>query len=56
MKKKLSKGFIKFACTLNKDNIDNINNLYYYWRLRDNSEDELVVTKIFLNDLKEIKI
>jgi len=47
--------FVKFPGTLNKINICNKTNTYYYWRLRKGHNDEMVCTKIKLSDLELIK-
>jgi hypothetical protein len=51
--KNLKKGFIQFPLTLSERNLNKEDGVYYYWRLKDNSQDEVVVTAIKIEDLEE---
>ena len=53
---KLSKGFVQFPCLLLQQNLNKEEGLYYYWRLKERSQDEMVMTTIKLEDLEEVKI
>lgn len=48
--------FLKFPGKLNKLNICSKTNIYYYWRLRKNHNDEMICSKININDLESINI
>lgn len=45
------KGFLDFGCQIFKENLDKENGVYHYWRLRANSQDEMILTKIKMEDL-----
>jgi len=53
---KLSRSFIHFPCFLLECNLNKEAGVYYFWRLKQNSQDEMVMTAIKLEDLEEIKI
>lgn len=53
----LENGFVKFPCQLSSTgNISNDKKIYYYWRLRNNSQDEIIVTPIKFEDLELISV
>ena len=53
---KLTKGFIKFPCILLECNLNREIGMYYFWRLKENSQDEMVMTALKLEDLVEVSI
>lgn len=53
---KLSKGFIKFSCIFLEQNISKESGVYYFWRLKENSQDEMIMTSIKIEDLVEVSI
>ena len=53
---KLSKGFVKFPCILLKKNLNKESGLYHYWRLKEHSQDEMIMTAIKIEDLEEVKM
>jgi len=53
---KLSKGFVKFPCILLEKNLNKESGMYYFWRLKENSQDEMIMTSIKIEDLVEVLI
>ena len=54
--KTLDRAFISFPNFLLECNLNREAGMYYYWRLKPGSGDEMIVTKIKLEDLEEINI
>ena len=52
----LDRAFISFPNFLLECNLNREAGMYYYWRLKPGSGDEMIVTKIKLEDLEEINI
>jgi hypothetical protein len=50
------KGFIDFSCQIFEKNFNKEEQFYYYWRLRNNSQDEMICTKIKFEDLYEVEV
>lgn len=50
-KNKGLKGFLSFGCQIFNENLDKENGVYHYWRLKPNSQDEMILTKIKMEDL-----
>lgn len=48
----LNNGFVCFACPLTEINVSNKDKIYYYYRLRNKSQDEMIVTPIKFEDLE----
>jgi len=53
---KLSRSFIKFPSFLLECNFNKESGVYYFWRLKENSQDEMVMTPIKFEDLEEVSI
>ena len=52
----LNKAFVDFPCFLFDVNKSADGLMYYYWRLKPNSQDESVLSKIKTEDLEEVDV
>lgn len=53
---KLSKGFVQSPSSFLEQNLNRETGVYYYWRLKERSQDEMIMTIIKIEDLEEVKI